>query len=192
MKIEDDFINVLVVDNSAVMRNSITQILEKDENIRIIGKANNNQFALNKLRKTKADVVVLDYCAPDENELEALRTIHSDFDTQIVIFSSVDKNEVYRVLKSNNCKNFDFLNKPNFEDKKKSTEYIQRHLNSKIKNAYRKILRKQWDKEKIFLTPKNISSIMKKKKGKGTILLLLKPKNILSIFPKDQERTRSF
>jgi two-component system chemotaxis response regulator CheB len=55
-----DDISVLVCDDSALMRNLISRIIEGTEGLTVAAKAMNGQFALEKIPFVNPDVMVLD------------------------------------------------------------------------------------------------------------------------------------
>ena len=57
-------INILVVDDSSFMRKVITDILESDAQLKVVGTAKNGQDALEKLPKLHPDVITLDVEMP--------------------------------------------------------------------------------------------------------------------------------
>jgi len=66
-------ITVLVVDDSAFMRKVISDILNSDEEIKVIDTAKNGLEAIEKAQKLKPDVITLDLKMPVMDGLECLR-----------------------------------------------------------------------------------------------------------------------
>jgi two-component system, chemotaxis family, protein-glutamate methylesterase/glutaminase len=62
-------VRVLVVDDSALMRKLIPQILEKDNSIEVVGTAMDGNFALKKIEDLRPHVVTLDLEMPVSMEL---------------------------------------------------------------------------------------------------------------------------
>jgi len=90
-------IKVLVVDDSALMRKLITNIITKDPNIEVVDTAINGLFALKKLKAKEVDLVLLDIEMPEMNGLEFLKTKKDlGIETPVVVLSSVgaDKPEI--------------------------------------------------------------------------------------------------
>ena len=81
-------IKVLVVDDSALMRKMIPQILSADPDIEVIGTAMDGLFALKKINDLKPDVITLDVNMPRMDGIEALRHIVKNFGTPTIIVSS--------------------------------------------------------------------------------------------------------
>ena len=60
-------IRVLVVDDSAVVRQSLSYILNSDKHIEVIGTAADPYFAAKKISREKPDVITLDIEMPQQN-----------------------------------------------------------------------------------------------------------------------------
>ena len=82
-------IRVLVVDDSAVVRQVVTQTLSRDPNIEVIGAALDPVFALEKMKTHWPDVIVLDLEMPRMDGLTFLRRIMAERPTPVVICSSL-------------------------------------------------------------------------------------------------------
>ena len=63
---------VMVCDDSAVIRGAITRILESDAAVRVVARAGNGQAAIDELRRTAVDVLVLDIEMPVMDGMTAL------------------------------------------------------------------------------------------------------------------------
>ncbi|MCL1817296.1 MAG: chemotaxis response regulator protein-glutamate methylesterase [Spirochaetaceae bacterium] len=66
-------INVLVVDDSALMRNLIGKIVESDPAFKVAGKAMNGRFALEKIPLLKPDIMTLDLEMPEMDGITFLK-----------------------------------------------------------------------------------------------------------------------
>ena len=82
-------ITVLIVDDSAVMRQVATAMLGQDPEIRVIGTAADPIFAQEKLRKEWPDVIVLDVEMPRMDGISFLRQIMQQRPTPVVICSTL-------------------------------------------------------------------------------------------------------
>ncbi len=105
-------IRVLVVDDSALMRKMIPQMLNTDPEIEVIGTAMDGVFALKKISDLKPDVITLDVSMPRMDGIEALRHIVEDFGIPTVIVSSLTKKDAELTLKALEIGAFDFVTKP--------------------------------------------------------------------------------
>ena len=80
-------IDVLVVDDSPLMRRIITNLLESDPCIRVVSTAADGQEAIRKVETLRPDVVTLDIEMPRMNGLQALEQIMQRTPTPIVMLS---------------------------------------------------------------------------------------------------------
>ncbi|HBG86297.1 MAG TPA: chemotaxis response regulator protein-glutamate methylesterase [Marinilabiliaceae bacterium] len=85
----DKKIQVLVIDDSAVVRQSLTAILESDPQIEVMGTAADPLIAVKKIMKQIPDVITLDIEMPRMNGLTFLRKIMSQHPIPVVVISSL-------------------------------------------------------------------------------------------------------
>lgn len=87
-------INVLVVDDHAILRDGIRSLLERQEGITVIGEAGNGREALSAVAELKPDVVLMDVAMPEMNGLEATRLIKDLYpEVKIIILTQHDNQE---------------------------------------------------------------------------------------------------
>ncbi len=82
-------IKVLVVDDSAVVRGVMVDILGTDPTIEVIGTASDPLFAMRKMESQWPDVITLDLEMPRMDGLTFLRKIMAEHPTPVVICSSL-------------------------------------------------------------------------------------------------------
>lgn len=82
-------IRVLVVDDSAVVRQTLTAILNSDSKIEVIGTASDPFFAAKKIAQEVPDVITLDVEMPRMDGLTFLKKIMSQHPIPVVIISSL-------------------------------------------------------------------------------------------------------
>jgi len=82
-------IRVLIVDDSAVVRQSLTSILESDPQIEVMGTAADPIIAVKKIMKEVPDVITLDIEMPRMDGLTFLRKIMSQHPIPVVVISSL-------------------------------------------------------------------------------------------------------
>jgi DNA-binding NarL/FixJ family response regulator len=67
--------SILIVDDSAPIRRSLRALIERDEDWRICGEAENGEIAVEKVKELQPDIVILDLQMPVMDGLEAGRQI---------------------------------------------------------------------------------------------------------------------
>lgn len=82
-------IKVLLVDDSAVVRQVLMAVLSRAPDLQVIGAASDPVFALEKMAKEWPDVIVLDVEMPRMDGITFLRKIMSERPTPVVICSSL-------------------------------------------------------------------------------------------------------
>ena len=82
-------IKVMIVDDSALVRQVITQAISRDPSIEVVATAQDPIFALEKLKTQWPDVIVLDIEMPRMDGLTFLKKIMAERPTPIIICSSL-------------------------------------------------------------------------------------------------------
>jgi two-component system chemotaxis response regulator CheB len=105
-------LRVLVVDDSALMRKLIPQILEHDPAIQVVGTAMDGNFALKKIEDLKPDVVTLDLEMPGMDGMQTLREITRQHHARVIVVSSHTTQGASATFKALALGAFDFVPKP--------------------------------------------------------------------------------
>jgi len=84
-------IRVLIVDDSALIRKVLSDILNQDPNINVIGTAVNGKDGLEKVKKFRPNVVLLDNVMPVLDGLKTLAHIMKESPTPVIIVSALGK-----------------------------------------------------------------------------------------------------
>lgn len=87
-------LQVMVVDDSALMRRLISDLLESDHGIEVVGTARDGQEAVEKVAALRPDVITLDVEMPGVNGLEALSQIMRQFSTPVVMLTGLSDADV--------------------------------------------------------------------------------------------------
>ncbi|MGN0740223.1 MAG: chemotaxis response regulator protein-glutamate methylesterase [Treponema sp.] len=107
-------ISVLVCDDSALMRNLISRIVENTQGLSVCAKAMNGEIALEKIDEAKPDVIVLDIEMPVMNGIEFLRERKKrKMDIPVIILSSIATEGASVTMEALELGASDFLTKPN-------------------------------------------------------------------------------
>jgi two-component system, chemotaxis family, protein-glutamate methylesterase/glutaminase len=85
----DDPIRVLVVDDALFMRKAISEILQSDHSLSVVGTAKDGLDGLEKIRQLQPDVVTLDIDMPRMDGLAAIRHIMIESPVPVVVLSSL-------------------------------------------------------------------------------------------------------
>jgi two-component system, NarL family, response regulator NreC len=84
-------IQILLVDDHAIVRQGLRALLEAETNFKVIDEAGNGLDALEKIKKLKPDVAILDLMMPNLNGLEVARQLSKlALRTKIIILSMYD------------------------------------------------------------------------------------------------------
>jgi two-component system, chemotaxis family, protein-glutamate methylesterase/glutaminase len=104
-------VSVLVVDDSVVMRQIITDILEREHDIKVIGYAKNGKEAIAKVRELNPDVVSMDIEMPVMDGITSLQHIMQDSPRPVVMLSAAGKRQAELTMKSLEHGAVDFIPK---------------------------------------------------------------------------------
>lgn len=107
-----DALRVLVVDDSALMRKLIPQILERDSSIHVVGTAMDGAFALKKIQELRPHVVTLDLEMPRMDGIETLKEITKRFKLPVIVVSAHTTQGATATFKALSMGAFDFVAKP--------------------------------------------------------------------------------
>jgi len=125
---------VLVVDDSALMRKLIPQLLQGDPAIEVVGTAMDGLLGLKKIEELRPDVVTLDLEMPRMDGLDMLREIVRQYSIPVIVVSSHTSKGAYSALNALSQGAFDFIAKPT-DSPKGGLEQIAKELAVKIKVA---------------------------------------------------------
>lgn len=105
-------LGVLVVDDSAYMRKVISDIINKDPALEVVGVARDGIDALEKVRTCQPDVITLDVEMPRMDGLEFLRRLMTENPLPVVMVSSLTQEGSEVTLKALSLGAVDFVPKP--------------------------------------------------------------------------------
>ena len=105
-------VRVLVVDDSALMRKLIPQILARDNDIEVVGTAMDGAFGLKKIEELRPQVVTLDLEMPRMDGMEMLRQITRRHRLPVIVVSAHSTEGASATFKALALGAFDFVAKP--------------------------------------------------------------------------------
>ena len=105
--------NILIVDDSALMRSVLSDIINKDEELHTEFSAKDGLEALKILEEHSIDAVVLDIIMPRMNGIEMLKEMkRRGYDQKVVIVSTIAKKGAGETIEALELGAFDFVTKP--------------------------------------------------------------------------------
>ncbi len=90
-------IKVLVVDDHAIVRKGIQQIIAETDDIQVAGEAGSGQEVLDKVRQETYDLVLLDIAMPGRDGLDVLKELKARWPRLAVLMLSMYPEEQYAV-----------------------------------------------------------------------------------------------
>ena len=105
-------IKVLVVDDSSLVRKIITDILDKEDDITVIGTANNGKTAIFRNQELNPDVITMDIEMPILDGLAALKHIMGSKPKPVIMMSVLTQHGADATFKALELGAVDFVPKP--------------------------------------------------------------------------------
>ncbi len=105
-------INVLVVDDSAVMRLLVSDILQHSASLKVVDTASNGKEAVKKTLELSPDVVVMDMIMGQYDGLYGVTQIMKQKPTPVLLLSSLGNTDLSPILQALQAGAFDYINKP--------------------------------------------------------------------------------
>lgn len=92
-------INIIIADDHSMIREGLKQLLELDDNLKVIAEASDGNEALTKINVYKPDILLLDINMPNKNGLEVLRELKRKKSSIKVLILTIH-NEVEYLVKA--------------------------------------------------------------------------------------------
>lgn len=163
-------IRVMIADDHELVREGLKQLLELDGDIEIVSEAGNGTECLEKLKKVKPDVLLLDINMPGQNGIEVLQKIRDrNMHTRVLILTV--HNEVEYLVKAVDIGVNGYLMKDSTSEELKKAiysvmnneNYIQASLTPLLNS---RLVARDIDKEKIdSLTKREMEVLIKISNG---------------------------
>ena len=112
MNASGNTIQVLIVDDSALVRKVMTEILSSDSLIEVVGTAPDAQIATRQIRKLNPDVITLDIQMPGMNGLDYLERLMKSQPRPVVMVSSLTQKGAPEALKALELGAVEVIGKP--------------------------------------------------------------------------------
>ncbi len=126
-------LKVMVVDDSALYRRIIRNLLEEIEDVEVVGTAANGRFALAKLESLQPDLLTVDLEMPDLDGLGLLRELQSiEGAPGAIMLSALTTDDAKSTTAGLALGAFDFVLKPKGGSPEESMERIRKSLAPKV------------------------------------------------------------
>lgn len=122
---------ILIIDDSALMRRVLSDIIERDERFHVYGMATNGLDALS-IMQSKAneiDAILLDINMPRMNGLEFLSELkNQNIKAKVIVVSTIAKKDAKETILALELGAFDFVTKPESYEEVKNNQFSDRIL----------------------------------------------------------------
>jgi len=132
-------IRVLIVDDSVVIRRLVTQALELDPLIEVVGVASNGAIGLQRIPQMNPDLITLDIEMPDMDGLEMLRRIRREYPKlRVIMFSTLTERGAAKTFEALSLGADDYVAKVSNEGSlDRSLDRLRDEMLPKIKQFFR-------------------------------------------------------
>ncbi|MBT8119012.1 MAG: chemotaxis response regulator protein-glutamate methylesterase [Gammaproteobacteria bacterium] len=127
-------IRVLIVDDSAVIRKILSEILSSDDEIEVVGTAIDPYIARDKIKRLHPDVLTLDVEMPKMNGISFLKNLMRLRPMPVIMVSSLTQKGADVALEALGLGAIDYVGKPDAKSKNKLSDYAEEII-SKVKIA---------------------------------------------------------
>ena len=127
-------ISVLIVDDSAVVRRILSEILSSDKDIEVVGTAMDPYIARDKIKKLHPDVLTLDVEMPKMDGISFLRNVMRLRPMPVVMISSLTQQGAEIALEALSIGAVDYISKPKIDVAHELANYAEEII-EKVKTA---------------------------------------------------------
>ena len=103
---------ILVVDDSFIMRTIIKDIVDSDPELEVVGFAENGKVGLERVRELKPDAILLDLEMPEMSGIEMMKRLALLGTTKVIVVSSVGQTGSPPALEARRLGAVDVIAKP--------------------------------------------------------------------------------
>lgn len=138
-------IKVLVVDDSALMRKIISDLINSELDMEVVEVAKNGQDLLAKVQKVQPEVITMDVEMPQMNGIEALKELKkTNSNIPVIMLSSISQSGTIRTMECLEAGAFDFIAKPSgtisLDINKVKDDLVEKIRLAYDKSSYKEIL----------------------------------------------------
>ncbi|MBL0744562.1 protein-glutamate methylesterase/protein-glutamine glutaminase [Chryseolinea lacunae] len=129
-------IKVLIIDDSALVRQTLTEIINSDDQLEVVGTAADPYFAAQKIKTFIPDVITLDVEMPRMDGLTFLKTLMAQYPIPVVIISSLTQRGSQLALRAFDLGAIEIVAKSEIRNTKEHLEESCIRITDAIKAAY--------------------------------------------------------
>ena len=133
-KMPKNKITVLIIDDSALVRQMLSEILDADSDIEVVGTASDPLIARNKIKKLNPDVLTLDVEMPRMDGISFLNNLMRLRPMPVIMVSTLTQEDAEITLDALELGAVDFITKPKVDFKNSIQDYSE-ELIEKVKIA---------------------------------------------------------
>ena len=127
---KNNLIKVLIVDDSAFMRKVLSDIIDSEDSLSVIGTATDGKDALDKIAELDPDIITLDVEMPIMDGINCLKEIMQRFPKPVIMLSSGTEHGAELTIRALDEGAVDFIAKPKnifeIKNEKKKNEIIEK------------------------------------------------------------------
>jgi two-component system chemotaxis response regulator CheB len=129
-------IKVLIIDDSALVRQTLADLINADAELEVVGVAADPFFAAQKIKTLIPDVITLDIEMPRMDGLTFLRTLMAQYPIPVVVISSLTQNGSSLALRALDLGAVEIVAKSEIRNTKQHLEESSIRITDAIKAAY--------------------------------------------------------
>lgn len=158
---------MLIIDDSALVRNTLSEIFGYDSEIEVLGTASDPYIAVEKIAKETPDVITLDIEMPKMDGLTFLRKLMSQHPIPVVVISTLTEKGSETALKALELGALEVLEKPKLNTKSGMEEAAEFYCRV-VKYAATAKVKKLTS---FVVPPKNSADAVIKKQGRSPLVI---------------------
>lgn len=161
-------VSVLIVDDSALVRRMLADMISRDPELEVAGLARNGIEAIRMTQELDPDVITMDIHMPEMGGLSALEYIMKKSPRPVVMLSALVKQGAVPTLKALELGAVDFIAKPS--QLPTSVSEVRDEVLLKIKTAAHSRAREVWERTRKARAPRKLKS-RKESAGQGRLVV---------------------